>query len=136
MRQYEERAQELQRRHEEEDAEIGVLRRTDELSAETLPMSLKESILKEILSIDHGEIKRIFLVRKRITPTRSTSAMVVQLDPNTSEARREEIMQRIFNLLDDSTNWQFSLFDYEAVRPVGVERIEGSVFYEKEKNDE
>jgi hypothetical protein len=62
--------------------------------------------------------------------------MVVQLDPNTSEARREEIMQRIFNLLDDSTNWQFSLFDYEAVRPVGVERIEGSVFYEKEKNDE
>ena len=82
------------------------------------------------------EIKRIFLVRKRITPTRSTSAMVVQLDLNTSEARREEIMQRIFNLLDDSTNWQFSLFDYEAVRPVGVERIEGSVFYEKEKNDE
>ena len=136
MRQYEERAQELQRRHEEEDAEIGVLRRTDELSAETPPMSLKESILKEILSIDHGEIKRIFLVRKRITPTRSTSAMVVQLDPNTSEARREEIMQRIFNLLDDSTSWQFSLFDYEAVRPVGVERIEGSVFYEKEKNDE
>lgn len=129
LRQFEERAPELSRRHEEEDSEIGVLRPTDDLSAECLPEDLKENILKEILTIDHGEIRQIFLVHKRITPTRSTSAMVVQFESNIPSKREKEIMRKIFNVLDDSTNWQFSLFEYEEVRPVGVERIEGSLFY-------
>ena len=131
MRQYEERAPELRRRHEEEDSEMAVLRRTDDLRGETLPEELKASLLQEILRVGGSEIRRIFLLHKTITPTRFTSAMIVQFEPETPQERRREIMNIIFNLLDDSTNWQFSLFDYEAVLPVQVETIAGSLFYEK-----
>ena len=100
-------------------------------SGETLPEELKEELLREILAITDGEIKRIFLLRKTIIPTRFTSAMIVQLEPETPPARKNEIMRRIFNILDDSTTWQFSLYDYDVVRGIQVEKIAGSLFYEK-----
>ena len=45
----------------------------------------------------------------------------------------DQLMHKIFSYLDTSTDWQFSLFDYEDVKKVKVERIENSCVYEKEK---
>lgn len=133
LKHFEERAPALQRRHEEEDSELGVLRRTDDLRGESLPEALKEDLLNAILDIGGEEILRIYLVHKTVTPTRATSAMVVEFEPETPPERTLEIMRRIFIVLDDSTDHQFSLFQLDEVRPVQVERIEGSLFYEKKQ---
>ena len=50
----------------------------------------------------------------------------------TEEEKKEALREKIFAYLDTSTDWQFSLFDYEEVRKVKVETIPGSRIYPPE----
>ncbi len=111
--------------------EVGVLRKNDRLSAEQLPEGMLEDILSYIRSIDEAAIQKIYLVRKTITEDFSTSAFVIRFVPQTAEEIQYDVMHKIFRYLDTCSDWQFSLFDYEEVKKINVEKIEGSCVFTK-----
>lgn len=112
-------------------SQIGVLSKNDRLSSEKLPEGMLEEILAYIRSVEDGQIENIYLVRKTITDTFFTSAMVVRFAEGAEEEECQRIMQKIFAYLDTASGWQFSLFDYRDVARVKVEKIDGSCVYAK-----
>ena len=111
--------------------ELGVLRRSDNLSTEHLPEELQEQLLGYILSFENGNIETLYLVRKTITSEFFTSAMVVRFTTEAEMEAKQEIMHKIFSVLDNDTDWQFSLFEYDDVMKVPLNDIPGAVIYQK-----
>lgn len=108
-----------------------ILNKKDKLSTENLPDGMLEDILNHITS-DHSDyIEKIYLVRKTVTEDYFTSAFVIKMTPNTNDDTKYEILHKAFNYLDTCSDWQFSLFDYEDVKNVKVEDIDGSCVYSK-----
>lgn len=114
-------------------SELGVLRRSDRLSAERLPDGVLEETLNYIHSVESGEIERIFLVHKTITEEFFTSAFVIDFAKGAPRRVKDEIMDKIFLYLDTTTDWQYSLFLYEDVSRAGIDKIEGTLVYSKEE---
>jgi hypothetical protein len=115
-------------------SQLGQLTKKDTLSTEKLPEGMLEALLTYITSADHaGVVENVYLVRKTITEDFFTSAVVVRFTDGADPEFCDQLMHKIFSYLDTSTDWQFSLFDYEDVKKVKVERIENSCVYEKEK---
>ena len=115
-------------------SQLGQLTKKDTLSTEKLPEGMLEALLTYITSADHaGAVENVYLVRKTITEDFFTSAVVVRFTDGADPELCDQLMHKIFSYLDTSTDWQFSLFDYEDVKKVKVERIEHSCVYEKEK---
>lgn len=112
-------------------SEANVLNKKDKLSNETLPEGMLEDILKHITSECNENIEKIYLVRKTITDDFFTSAFVIKMIPDTDDDIRYKILHRAFNYLDTCSNWQFSLFDYEDVKSVKIENVDGSCVYPK-----
>ena len=113
-------------------SETGVLNKKDRLSPESLPEGMLEDILSHITSENSDSIEKIYLVRKTITDDFFTSVFVIKMLPDTDDDIRYEILHRAFNYLDTCSDRQFSLFDYEDVRNVKIENIDGSCVYMKE----
>jgi len=128
---YREKALELAQEDKDIYSQVGTLRGRDRLTPEKLPEGMLEGILSFIATVSDGNIQRVYLVRKTITESFFTSAVVVQFVPEAEEEAVDEILHKIFRYLDTSTDWQFSLFDYRDVKDVRVERIENSCVYEK-----
>ena len=137
LERYRERALELAQEDKDVYSETGVLKRGDRLSREELPEGVLEETLRYILSFGRGEIERIYLVRKTITADFYTSVFVIRFRKGANARRCGEIMRRTFEYLDTTTDWQYSLFEYEDVKKVGVERVEGSLVWDcSEENTE
>lgn len=115
----------------DETEEIGTLKRGDRIGPEQLPDGMLEDILSYIGGIDDGSIEKIYLVKKTISETLSTSAFIVRFRKDANEDAMYDIMHKIFRHLDTCSDWQFSLFDYREVRAVKPEQIEGSVVFSK-----
>ena len=90
-----------------------------------------ENIISFILSLNKDVIQNVYLVRKNINENFFTSAFIIRFTEQAGD-QRGEIMHKIFCYLDAyPEDWQFSLFDYDDVKKVNVEKIEGSVVYRK-----
>lgn len=113
---------------------VSELRKQDTLVPEQLPEELLEGLLDTVREADNGTIEAVYLVRKVITEDFFASAVVVRFH-GTPDQQRNEIMHKIFRYLD-AADWQFSLFDYDSVKKVKVERIPNSCIYQRERNDE
>lgn len=128
---YRERVITLTEENEKVYAQGSVLNKKDKLSKENLPDGMLEDILNYITA-DHSDyIEKIYLVRKTVTDDYFTSAFVIKMTTSTDDDTKYEIMHKTFNYLDTCSDWQFSLFDYEDVKNVKVEDIEGSCVYSK-----
>jgi polyphosphate kinase 2 (PPK2 family) len=94
-----------------------------------------EDILSYMHSLDEkGIINRVFLVKKTVSESFFASVFVVHFYGGTDEERRD-IMHGIFRYLDSyPVEKQFALFDYFEYPDVKIEKIEGSLVYEKNKN--
>ena len=90
-----------------------------------------EDILSYITSEHSDYIEKIYLVRKTVTDDYFTSAFVIKMTPDTNDDTKYEILHKAFNYLDTCSDWQFSLFDYEEVKNVRIEDIDGSCVYSK-----
>ncbi len=110
-------------------SEASVLNKKDKLSTEVLPEGMLEDILEHITSECSDNIEKIYLVRKTITDNFFTSAFVIKMTPDTDDDTRYKILHKAFNYLDTCSDWQFSLFDYEDVKNVKIENIDGSCVY-------
>ena len=132
---YREEALRLMQKDRDLYSELSVLRRTDELSAEKLPEELNRSLYRYIRSFAGDTVDAIYLVRKTISEDFFTSVMIVRFSEHADEEAQQEVMHKIFNVLDNDTHWQFSLFAYSDVASVHPERIPGSLFYEKPRDE-
>ncbi|MBQ9468404.1 MAG: M48 family metalloprotease [Clostridia bacterium] len=130
---YRERAVNFAQFKKDEYDETGVLRKSDDLSAEHLPEGVLEDFLRYVKEFEDGNIDKIFLLHKKISDNFFTSAYIVKYVPEIKPEIRDDIDRRIFEYLDTVSNWQYSLFDYESVRAVRPERIEGSCVYSKDE---
>ncbi len=132
LERYRGRAVELLQKEKDEHSQINMLRRGDRLSAEHLPDGALEDVLAYIRTIDNGEIRRIYLVRKTVTETYFTSAFVVRFTEDSDPDAQRSILHKIFLYLDTVSDWQYSLFDYREVEKVRIEDVPGSLVYEKQ----
>lgn len=136
LERYREEAVRLMQKERDVYSELGVLRRSDELRAEKLPEELHSSLYRYIRSFTGDAVEAIYLVRKVISEDFFTSVMIVRFADDADEDARAEIMHKIFNVLDNNTHWQFSLFEYTDVQHVHPEQIPGSLFLEKAQETE
>ena len=128
---YRELAPKLAQQEKDEGAYIGVLTKKDKLTKENLPEGMLDNILSFILSLNKDLIQNVYLVRKTINDKVFTSAFVIRFTDEAGD-QRGEIMHKIFCYLDAyPEDWQFSLFDYDDVKNVNVEKIEGSLVYRR-----
>lgn len=128
---YRENAVDYAQRQRDYYDELSVLRKRDNLSAEQLPEGMLEDILNYIHSIDEAAIQSIYLIKKTIAEDFTTSAFIIRFQPQVPEAIRGEVMHKIFCYLDTCSDWQFSLFDYEEVQKIHVEKIADSCVFTK-----
>lgn len=126
---YREKAVQIAQRDRDVYSKINVLEKGDALSPEALPEGMLEGIIDFIKSIDEGNVDKVYLVRKTITPDFFTSAVIVDFKSGTDDDTLNETMHKIFMYLDTSTDWQFSLFDYKSVAKLHVENIPNSLVY-------
>ncbi|MBQ3183931.1 MAG: hypothetical protein IJB57_09725 [Clostridia bacterium] len=131
---YRQRALELTQDYVDKHAEANLLTRRDKLSSEKLPEGMLEYILDYIDSVDDGDINKIYLVRKTVTEDYHISVFVIDY-ANPDPDEQNEIQYKIYCCLD-AMEHQFSLFNYLDVASVGVEKIENSCVYSREKEDD
>lgn len=129
------RAQQQAQKHMDEDSGTEFLSPHDTLIRDEMPEKMLDDILTFIKSVDCGLIRKVYLVRKVISPTFFTSAFVLCFRGGTEE-QQEEIYHKIFRYLDSyPADWQFSLFDYSDFPDIRFDRIKGSVVYENKDVD-
>lgn len=107
----------------------GELGPKDDLRAETLPDGVLDRILEYIKSVEEGTLENVYLVRKTITEKDFTSAFILKFYVDVLDEKKSEIYTKIFNYLDTSDDWQYSLFLYEDVYQAKFEKIPGSCVY-------
>ena len=127
---YRKKALELAQKDMDAYSHMGVLEKTDRLSAEQLPEALMASLMDFLRQAEPGLLDRVYLVHKQITDDFFTSVVVLRFRKDADPIKREDLTHSAFRFLDNTTDWQFCLFDYEEVRHVHVEKIPGSCIYE------
>ena len=131
---YRERAVELLQKTKDVYSQISTLQKNDQLSAETLPEGMLEALLEYTASVDGGTILETYLVHKQITQEDFTSAYIVRFKEDIPEEEKERVLDKIFAYLDTSTDWQFSLFDYDHIPSQKIREIPGSCVYRPEND--
>lgn len=132
LNRYRDKAMELLQKQADEYDRLNELKKGDDLSAETLPNGALDRILEYIRSIDENRsVDSVYLVRKTISPTCFTSAFVVKFARGTAEDERYRTMHQLFNYLDTESDWQYSLFTWEGAAAAHVEKIPGSLVYQR-----
>ena len=132
---YRERAIELLQKDRDVYSQLNVLKKTDRLSADQLPEGMLEDILAHIRKVEQGSIRAVYLVRKTIKDDFFASVFVIRFFEDTDDDLRSDVMHRIFCYLDTS-DWQFSLFEYDNVADAKPESIAGSCVYLGEAADQ
>ncbi len=128
---YRERSVGFLQKYRDEDMEIKGLSKKDDLSAESLPEGMLESILAYVESVSEGRLDRVYLVRKTVRGGFFTSAFVLRFFGGISAEDRGEVLHKVFRHLDTCSDRQFSLYDYDSI-PVGtVESVSGSCVWSR-----
>lgn len=126
---YREKAVALVQKQRDVYDKAGELGPKDDLRAETLPDGVLDRILEYIKSVEEGTLENVYLVRKTITEKDFTSAFILKFYVDVLDEKKSEIYTKIFNYLDTSDDWQYSLFLYEDVYQAKFEKIPGSCVY-------
>jgi Zn-dependent protease with chaperone function len=129
LERYRVKATELGQQEKDVFSKLSVLRKGDRLTGEILPPPLEQKLRESLAELDEGRFEAIYLLHKQISEEFSTSPMVVHFRAELPEEEKNELMHRIFLLLDAVRDWQFSLFDYHEVKKLKIEEIKGALFY-------
>lgn len=125
---YRERAMEAVQKERDEYSHLSDLNPSDRLSAEQLPPQLLQGILDCVAAMDGAPVQEVYLVHKQISDTFATTPVILRFRKDIGNEAKETALNAMFQYLD-TADWQFSLFDYDNVRSVHVERIAGSKVY-------
>lgn len=125
---YRERAMEAVQKERDEYSHLSDLKPSDRLSAEQLPPQLLQGILDCVAAMEGAPVQEVYLVHKQISDTFATTPVILRFRKDVGNDAKEAALNAMFQYLD-TADWQFSLFDFDDVRSVHVERIEGSKIY-------
>lgn len=131
LEQYRKKAIELAQKQKDDYSQISVLKKGDNLSSEHLPQDLQNGIAAYIGSIDNGIVQKVYIVRKNISENFFASAVVICFEEDADEDAKTNFFHKMFSYLDTCGNWQFSLFDYSAVKKIKFDKIPDSCIYHK-----
>ncbi len=130
---YREKAVELQQRAKDTYDHVEELNPGDNLSEEHLPEGMLEGILNFVQSVDEGQVQQVYLVRKTAGEDFSASAVVLRFANGISGEKKYDVLHKVFRYLDTSSDWYFTLFDYDDVRKVNFAAIPGSCVFDRAK---
>ena len=102
----------------------------DKLVTENLPEGVLDEFLSYVGGIDEGLIEKIYMVRKIIDEEHFVTCVVVKCQKNADEEKFGEVMNKIFQYLDKTSDWQYSLFDLRGVPQHLVLRVKNSCVYD------
>ena len=103
----------------DENMNIQSISRQDKLSAEHLPDGVLEGILEYIESVSEGTVEKVYLLRKTVSETFFSSAVILKFVSGTDDEKKEEVFHRVFRYLDTTSDWQYSLHEFGDV-PAGI----------------
>ena len=131
---YRKRAVEIAQKDKDETAKTAYLSKSDRLTRDDMPPEMLEDILSYMHSLDtKGIINRVFLVKKTVSDSFFASVFVLHFWGGTDDDR-QEILHGIFRYLDSyPVDRHFSLFDYFEYPDLKLEKIEGSIVYDKKR---
>ena len=131
LERYRAKAVELRQRAVDTYDQTEELNPGDNLSEEHLPDGMLEGILAHLQATDGGAVRQVYLVRKTASEDFLASAVVLRFDDDTDAGQKSEVFHKMFRYLDTSTDWYFTLFDYDEVSKVDFNAIPGSCVYER-----
>lgn len=105
----------------------------DRLSEEKLPDGMLEGILARAEEVGGDLFERIYIVRKLIDEENFVSCVVVKPVDKVNAEKYEGAMDKMFQYLDKSCDWQFSLFDFNSVPSKKIMNISGACVWESRK---
>ena len=130
---YRERALELTKKEINVYDKMNSLSGKDKLVEEKLPEGMLSDFLAYVSSVDEERIDKIYMVRKVIDDENFVTCVIVQPRKKVSPESFGEVMDKIFQYLDKSSDWQFSLFDIRFLAGVNPGRINNSLVYNAAK---
>lgn len=127
---YRARAMEMSKKHFNLYEKMDSIGPKDTLIREReLPRQLMADMLKYFEQIDNGTIKSIHMVRKVIDRDNFVTCIIVTPWKGADMNKFSDAMSWIFQFLDKSSDWQFSLFDMRFVPKKLVMKVEHSCIY-------
>ena len=126
---YREKAPAMAKKQEDVYDKMNSLNPKDSLIPESLPDGMIEDFLAYLRSIDDGIIERIYMVRKVISEEHFVTCVIVQPKRKIKSDKFVEAMDKIFQYLDKSSDWQFSLFDMRMVPRILYPKIKKNCIY-------
>ena len=130
LEKYRERAEEMEEEYINKHSKINSLSPSDDLVTEPLEGDMREKLAEYIAQVGAGVVSHAYIVRKVITDDFFTSAVIVERDEGASLEDYGEAMSKIYEYLDKTTTWQFSLFSTDDVPMAYVHMIDDSLLWE------
>lgn len=126
---YRQKGIELVQQERDEFSKISYINKKDNLCADDMPKEMLSEIINVMLDKGGDEIDQIYLVRKIVSDTFYASIFIIRFESGECDKTRE-ILDKIFNYLDARPE-QFSLFIYDKKYVNILDKIKGSLVYDK-----
>ena len=126
---YRERASELMEKEVNVYEKMNSLKSKDKIVEEHLPGEMLEDFLRYVKGIDNGTIDKIYMVRKIISDEHFVTCVIVEPKKKAEPEKLGDAMDKIFQYLDKSSDWQYSLYDVRALSGVRFKQVKNSCIY-------
>ena len=130
---YRERAERMMDSHIDVYEKMESLVARDVIVEEHLPEEMLTDMLRYFESIDTGIISKIHMVRKVIDDKHFVTCIIVSPNRKAKPQEFGEVMEKIFQYLDKSSDWEFSLFDMRFMPKSKITRVKNSCIYSGKK---
>ena len=126
---YRERAIEITKKELNVYEKMNSLTVKDKVVEEKLPEHMMDDMLAYFGGIDNGTIDKIYMVRKPIDEEHFVTCIVVAPKKKAEPQKFADTMEKIYQHLDKSSDWQFSLFDMRVVPHGKIVKVKNSCIY-------
>lgn len=126
---YREKARELANQQDEIYEKMDSLTPTDKLVEEKLPDGMLNDLLFFLAEANDGVIDSVYMVRKIISEEHFVTCVIVKPKRGADIKAFGEAMEKIFQYLDKSSSWQYSLFDIRMLAPAVNSKVKKHCIY-------
>ncbi len=128
---YRELMPDMMKEHKDVYGRMNSITTKDTLLPEVLPDGMLEAFLRYVQDLDKGRnvIDEIYIVRKIISYENFVSCVIVQPRRESSPVVFADVMESIYQFLDKSSDWKFSLFEMRSVPKILHPKIKKNRVY-------
>ena len=129
LNEYRRRAKEIVKKDNEIYQNMNFIGPKDKLLSEQLPEGMLDDFIGYIKSIENSTIDKIYMVRKIIDEENFVTCVVVSPTEKADNDKFLATMEKIYQYLDKSSDWQYSLFDMRRINKRLILRVKDSCIY-------